>query len=85
MPVQRTADGTVSFVPHRYQSGQPLRTIMCRRCAAWCTWQPRPDAAPTGPEGRWAPADGRWHHPDGTLACLDPDTLQPYTDGWRQA
>jgi hypothetical protein len=39
------------------------REIMCRRCAGWMT------------HGE----DLRWNHvADGSLACVDPETLLPY-------
>jgi len=42
-----------------------LREIMCRSCAGWMD---------QGEDMRWR------HQRDGSLACVDPETMLPYPD-----
>lgn len=50
------------FVPSSERTGRASRDIACRRCAK------RTDRHD----------DGRWYHEDGTVACVDPESLKPY-------
>lgn len=55
------------FTPEFYRQGRPLpkRTLGCRACNKDMTCQ--------------EDGDGRWYHDhDGSLACVDPETLRPY-------
>lgn len=54
-------------VPRADRAGRisPTRDIACRRCGRWMRY---------GEAGPWR------HNDDGTLACVDPLTLDPYPE-----
>lgn len=72
MNAQDRADERVRIslsTPHRTRAqreGRPTREIACRRCARWT---------------RWVEVLDQWvHEDDETPACVNPATLQPYSD-----
>lgn len=78
-PGDRLPETTAEFREHRNVSGRPLREMMCRGCASWCTWHEHEGAQPSGPDGRWdSEADGSWSHTaDGSPMCIPFDVLAP--------
>lgn len=78
-PGEKLPEIVSEFREHRNVSGRPLREMMCRGCASWCSWHENEGAQPSGPDGRWDPeADGSWSHTaDGSPMCIPFDVLAP--------